>query len=103
MRVVRHSVASLTPRPQHGVVRHVGGGDPRHKSPCPAPSINIGHGTCRRSRRGLREGALIAEKRPVRKTDRIAINNDAVCSPEGIRTPDLFLEREAPWTTRRPG
>src|SRR5204862_8125699 len=24
-------------------------------------------------------------------------------SPEGIRTPDLFLEREAPWTTRRPG
>ena len=24
-------------------------------------------------------------------------------SPEGIRTPDLFLEREAPWTARRPG
>src|SRR5437762_1365976 len=51
----------------------------------------------------VREGALTAEKRPVRKTDRVRANNDAVCSPEGIRTPDLFLEREAPWTTRRPG
>jgi hypothetical protein len=30
-------------------------------------------------------------------------SSSAVGSPEGIRTPDLFLEREAPWTTRRPG
>ena len=44
----------------------------------------------------FREGALTAEKRPIRKTDRVRVNNDAVCSPEGIRTPDLFLEREAP-------
>jgi len=42
----------------------------------------------------VREGALTAEKRPVRKTNRVATNNDAVCSPEGIRTPDLFLERK---------
>src|SRR5438445_998933 len=63
------------------------------------------HRIASRDRReeAFREGALTAEKRPVRKTDRVATNNDAVCSPEGIRTPDLFLEREAPWTTRRPG
>src|SRR5205823_11447542 len=63
------------------------------------------HRIASRDRReeAVREGALTAEKRPVRKTDRVRANNDAVCSPEGIRTPDLFLEREAPWTTRRPG
>src|SRR5437762_12854422 len=63
------------------------------------------HHVANRDRReeAFREGALTAEKQPVRKTDRVRVNNHAVCSPEGIRTPDLFLEREAPWTTRRPG
>ncbi len=37
------------------------------------------------------EGAVTAEKRI---TDRVATNDDAVCSPEGIRTPDLFLESD---------
>jgi hypothetical protein len=38
--------------------------------------------------------ASTAGKRPVRTKDRVRTNNDAVCSPEGIRTPDLFLERD---------
>jgi len=45
-------------------------------------------------KRDFREAAVTAEKRPVRKTDRVATDNDAVCSPEGIRTPDLFLESD---------
>src|SRR5207247_8868953 len=70
----------------------------------PQSTVAIQRGARRTFREeAVREGAITAEKRPVRKTDRVATNNDAVCSPEGIRTPDLFLEREAPWTTRRPG
>ena len=32
----------------------------------------------------VRNADLTAEKRPVRKTDRVRVNNDAVCSPEGV-------------------
>src|SRR5439155_26194207 len=53
-----------------------------------------GIASCDRREEAVREGALTAEKRPVRKTDRVATNNGAACSPEGIRTPDLFLERK---------
>src|SRR5207244_5487239 len=51
----------------------------------------------------LAESLPVLTENEVPRPRRVRTNNDAVCSPEGIRTPDLFLEREAPWTTRRPG
>ena len=40
-----------------------------------------------------REAALTTEKRPGRKPSGVSANNAKRCSPDGIRTHDLFLER----------
>jgi hypothetical protein len=56
----------------------------------PQGAIIAIHGIASRDRR---EEALAAETRPVRKTDRVATNNDAVCSPEGVKHADVITAR----------
>ena len=41
-----------------------------------------------------REALATADKRAAQNQHCVATNSDAVCSPDGIRTHDLFLERK---------
>ena len=51
------------------------------------------HRAPRRKRSGLQRSGPHSGEAAWTKPSGVIVNNDVVCSPEGIRTPDLFLER----------
>ena len=78
--------------PVHFPARGGGPKDARHARPPSMPSeLSAQRALCLTWKTPLQVDVVEFPRQP------------AACSPEGIRTPDLFLEREAPWTTRRPG